>query len=376
MQIKTLITLQDAGMVFTAEAESLEERKDLVSVPIGSTVEVTGICLSEIDEEGKLKLLKLLLPPDQPLRLLEAPGWLTPQRLSFSLTFVFAVLLVTLASVLVISRKNAQLKVVVREKENAQRQLQRAHDELEGRVKERTEQLKLQITARQESELRFKAVLTERTRLAQELHDTLEQTFTGIALQMDTAARVAAQQPTEANYHLGLARTLVGQGQVEARRSVWDLRSRSLDQFDLPSVLTGSSRQLTDGTGIQAKVITQGRVRPLPDLIEDNLLRIAQEALTNAIKHSGGTTAAIELDYGAKNILMTVSDNGKGFSVENCAGPLDGHFGLLGISERVKRINGQIAINSAPGAGTTVRVEIPLAAEAEIQMPAFAVSNV
>jgi signal transduction histidine kinase len=117
-------------------------------------------------------------------------------------------------------------------------------------------------------------------------------------------------------------------------------------------------------------------VRPLPDLIEDNLLRIAQEALTNAIKHSGGTTAAIELDYGAKNILMTVSDNGKGFSVENCAGPLDGHFGLLGISERVKRINGQIAINSAPGAGTTVRVEIPLAAEAEIQMPAFAVSNV
>jgi signal transduction histidine kinase len=372
MQISTLLTLQEGGMIFTAEAESMTERQDLVSVGLGSMVEITGVCLSEIDEEGGLKLLKLLLPAGHPMRVLEAPGWLTPQRLSVSLAVVFAVLLVTLASVLMFSRNNAQLKVVVREKENAQRQLQSAHDELESRVKERGEQLKHQITARKESELRFKAVLTERTRLAQELHDTLEQTFTGIALQMDTAARLTEEEPKEANYHLGLARSLVGQGQIEARRSVWDLRSRSLEQFELPVILNTSCRQLTDGTAMQAEVITSGGARPLPDLIEDNLLRIAQEALTNAVKHSEGTHARIELDYGASNVLLTVTDNGKGFNTEDCAGPLEGHFGLLGISERVKRINGQVVIKGLPGGGTSIRVEIPLETEVEVELPTFA----
>jgi signal transduction histidine kinase len=84
-----------------------------------------------------------------------------------------------------VSKKNSTLKVVVREKEAAQHELQEAHDLLEERIKERTAQLKFQITARKESELQFKAVLTERTRLAQELHDTLEQSLTGIALQLE-----------------------------------------------------------------------------------------------------------------------------------------------------------------------------------------------
>jgi signal transduction histidine kinase len=236
--------------------------------------------------------------------------------------------------------------------------------------------LKLQITARKESELQFKAVLTERTRLAQELHDTLEQTLTGIALQMDTAAKLVETNSETANHHLELARNLVAQGQVEVRRSVWDLRSRALERFDLPKALTASSRQLTDGTGINVEVSAKGRVRPLPEIIEDNLLRIGQEALTNVIKHSGATAAKLELDYGAQNVVLQICDNGKGFCPEQCAGPLDGHFGLLGISERVKRIGAQLDITSAPEAGTSVRVQIPIEPEQQIQVSAFAGTNV
>lgn len=372
MQVTTTMTIQGEGMVFSAESETTEEPKQIVSVPLGSMVEVSGVCLSEIDPDGKLKLLKLLLLPSQPLRAIDIPSWFTPQHLSVSLAVVFSLSVLALSGMLVISKKNSQLKTLIREKEQAQKQLQTAHDNLEGRVKERTEQLKQQITARKESELQFKAVLSERTRLAQELHDTLEQTLTGIALQMDTATRLVDQSPDEASHHMKLARSLLRQGQLDIRRSVWDLRSRALEQFDLPSVLTASSRQLTDGTNVRVAVAAHGRVRPLPDVIEDNLLRIAQEALTNVIKHADATTAAIDLDYGVEDVLLKIKDDGKGFSSADHPGPEHGHFGLLGISERAKRINGEVTIESLPKSGTTIRVRIPLKPEQDIQLPELA----
>src|SRR5205814_1807750 len=94
--------------------------------------------------------------------------------------------------------------------------------------------------------------------------------------------------------------------------------------------------------------------------IEDNLLRMAQEALTNVIKHSAATLANIELHFGAQNIVLVIQDNGTGFNPNDCSGPSDGHFGLLGISERAKRLAGLFALTSAPGAGTSIRITIPL----------------
>ena len=230
----------------------------------------------------------------------------------------------------------------------------------EQRVKDRTEELKFQITARKESEVQYKAVLSERTRLAQEIHDTLEQTLTGIALQLDMSSKLFQAKPEDANHHLELACGLVAQSQVEVRRSVWDLRSRALEQFDLPGALVTSGKQLTDGTNIHFEVNAKGRVRPLSETIEENLLRIAQEALTNVIKHSEATSAAIDLDYGPRTVTMQVKDNGRGFQSENCAGPGDGHFGLLGISERAKRLGTEAVFESKPGLGTTLRVQITI----------------
>jgi signal transduction histidine kinase len=252
------------------------------------------------------------------------------------------------------------LKVSIREKEKARLELRQAHDQLEERVKERTAQLKLQISARKELELQSKATLAERTRLAQELHDTLEQSLTGVALQLDTTTKLFEKETDGARHHLELARNLVAESQMEVHRSVWNLRCRALEQFDLRGALLMSSQQITGGSSLRVEMKAQGRIRPLPETVEENLLRIAQEALTNVIKHSGATLTEIELDYGPKNVILQIKDNGKGFAVADCAGPQEGHFGLLGITERAKRLQGEITFSSAPNAGTTVRVRIPI----------------
>lgn len=357
---KTTLVLQTENVIFTAEAEGSESRAELASIPIGSTVQVSGICLKDIDRDGKMTSFRVLIGGPHDVLILRKPSWLTPQRLLAGLGILSVILLVIVSWTIMVSRKNSVLKFLIQEREKSQVELQRAHDLLEERVIERTEQLKFQITARKESEVQSKAVLTERTRLAQELHDTLEQSLTGIALQLETSAKLFNKNPGGANHHLDLARNLMSQSQVEVRRSIWDLRCRALEQFDLPGALRLSSRQIIDGTGIQVQVAAKGRVRPLPEIVEDNLLRIGQEALTNIIKHSEASLAKIDLDYGAQSIVLRIEDNGKGFAPEDRIGPHEGHFGLLGISERTKRLRGCVSFTSAPGKGTIVHVEIPL----------------
>jgi signal transduction histidine kinase len=371
LQVKTHLTLQADNLAFMAEMESNEEPAALVAIPLGSLIEVTGVCLSEIDEDGKLKVVKLLLPATYTVQVIERPGWLTPERVGVGLGIASVVLIAAAGWIVIGARRNVRLHRLVQEKQEAQRQLQVAHQRLEERVKERTEQLKQQITARKETELNFKAVLSERTRLAQELHDTLEQTLTGIALQMDTADRLVEAEPDAVSHHLGLARKLVGQGQSEVRRSVWDLRSRNPGETSLQEAIAKSCRQLTDGTGIEVLIRACGQTRRLPEVASDNLLRIAQEAVTNAIKHSGGTKVHILLDYLAETVALEAHDNGHGFSPEACPGPLTGHFGLLGISERVNRLGGKVAINSTAEIGTILRVEIP-SASVRSELPLFA----
>jgi signal transduction histidine kinase len=138
------------------------------------------------------------------------------------------------------------------------------------------------------------------------------------------------------------------------------LRSRELEEFDLSGALLISGNQIGDSAGVRVEVETKGNIHPLPEVIEENLLRIGQEAITNTVKHSGAKWVKIELEFNAKSVILEIKDSGKGFTPENCVGPNDGHFGLLGMSERAKRLGGQIAITSALGAGTAIRVELPI----------------
>jgi signal transduction histidine kinase len=361
--MRTILMLQSTSLVFTAEVETPAQEAELTGIPIGSSVEVSGVCLTESGDDGKMKSLQVLLPGSGSVRILARPSWFTPQRLLIGFGILACILIIIASWTVMVSKKNSVLNYLIQEREKAQVELQRAHDQLEARVKERTAELKFQITARKESELQFKAVLGERTRLAQELHDTLEQTLTGIALQLDTAARLFQRNPENAGDRLELARNLIRQSQVELRRSVWDLRCRALEQFDLPGALLRSGRQITYGTGIHFEVETKGQVRILPEVMEENLLRMGQEALTNVIKHSSANLASMELEFNSEKVILLVKDDGKGFVPENCIGPRDGHFGLLGMTERAKRLGGQVLISSVPGSGTSVRIEIPLSAQ-------------
>lgn len=358
--IQTTLVLQASNTVFAVEKETSEPNTMLTAIPIGSLVEARGICLLESSEDGRTKSFRLLLPTSHDVKIIEKPGWLTPTHLLASLVSVLVVLLGAVGWTIWVSQKNSVLKSLVDEKETAQRALQQAHDQLEERVKERTAQLKVEMTARKESELQFRAVLTERTRLAQELHDTLEQTLTGIALQQDLVANQFGRNPERASHHLKLARNLMRQSQADLHRSVWGLRSRADEEFNLGNALATSVRQITGDRGVRVETETVGEAVPLSEVTEENLLRIGQEAATNTVKHACAKWVKLELRYTPRQVTLQIRDDGRGFDPEHCTGPKDGHFGLLGIRERTERLGGAVEIVSAPGSGTTIRVMIPV----------------
>lgn len=366
--IKTVLVLQASNRVFTAQAETAEPSDTLNSIPLGSAVEVSGVCFLQSAEDGRIQSFQILLPAAYDVRVLSRPGWFTSEHLLYTLGVALIVILVGTSWTIMVTKRNSALKLLIHQRELDQKELQKAHDTLEERVKERTEQLKFQVSARKEAEVQFKATLAERTRLAKELHDTIEQTMTGITLQLNTVGKLFQQDPESAARHLGLIRNMVRLSRVDLRRSIWDLRSRELEQFDLYKALSLSATRIASNAGVRVEVETKGNVCPLPEVIEEALLRIGQEAVTNTVKHAEARCIRIELDFSQPHVVMEIRDDGKGFVPESSPGPNEGHFGLLGMSERAKRLGGQIAVTSAPGTGTVIRVEIPLL-RSETQQP-------
>src|SRR4029079_443381 len=143
-------------------------------------------------------------------------------------------------------------------------------------------------------------------------------------------------------------------GIAEARRYVWDLRSSALENNDLPTALSETARRLTSETPIQAQVEVNGTFRPLARLVEDNLLRIGQEAMNNAVKHAQAKRISVNLVFDARRVQLSVRDGGSGFDNQAASNGQDGHFGLVGMRERAEQIGGTLSINSSLGSGTEV----------------------
>ncbi len=271
-------------------------------------------------DDGKIKSIRLLLPTPLDVRVIKRPGWLTPQHMLASLTAVLVAMLGAIGWSIMVAKKNLILRSLVQEKEAAQDDLQHAHDQLEARVRERTAQLRVEMTARKESELQFRAVLTERLRLAQELHDTLEQSLTGIAVQQDLVANQLGKDTDRATHHLKLARNLMRQSQSDLRRSVWGLRSRSEEKFNLTSALLTSVRQMTMTRAFVWKWKRWGRRAIYRMWWRRIRLRIGQEAMTNIVKHSGARVVKFLLQFDPQTVVLQIEDNGKGFDRKRARG--------------------------------------------------------
>jgi two-component system NarL family sensor kinase len=204
----------------------------------------------------------------------------------------------------------------------------------------------------------------ERARLARDLHDTLTQGLTAIALHVEAA--MAALPPGRpdvdpARGQLTRALTVTRANLDEARRSLRELRGSPLAGRPLPEVLAALGRQVAADSGIRVHVDASSRVPLAPDLppeIEEALFRIAGEAVTNAQRHAGARDIEVALTATATRLRLIVSDNGHGFPVKRRG---DG-FGLEGMRERARVAGGRVVIRSRPGKGTEVLAELPLPA--------------
>jgi PAS domain S-box-containing protein len=201
------------------------------------------------------------------------------------------------------------------------------------------------------------SILEERNRMAREIHDTLAQAFTGILAQVGAAKQVLTDDVEATQAHLDSIEELARTGLVEARRSVVALRPQLLEEGSLQSALhrlVAQTRTAANDTTLYYEI--EGTVYALPIEVESNLLRIGQEALTNAMRHANADEIRVELRYDRDRVCLRVKDNGQGFGV-GCIPAAEG-FGLLGMSERAERIGAQLTIGSQPGQGTEIIVTV------------------
>ncbi|HEY9655314.1 MAG TPA: PAS domain-containing protein, partial [Crinalium sp.] len=201
------------------------------------------------------------------------------------------------------------------------------------------------------------SILEERNRMAREIHDTLAQAFTGILAQVGAAKQVLTDDVEAAQAHLDLIKELARTGLTEARRSVVALRPQLLEEGNLQSALHRLIAQIrTAAMDTTLYYEIEGAVYSLPTEVESNLLRIGQEALTNAIRHANADQIQVQLGYDRDQVCLRVRDNGQGFGVGSI--PSSEGFGLLGMSERAERIGAQLTIRSQPGQGTEIIVTV------------------
>jgi len=220
------------------------------------------------------------------------------------------------------------------------------------RVEARSKQLTDENMARLEAELRVQ----ERTRLAAELHDSFAQSLAGISMQVTAAELAQKSAPDDLPKCLTTVRRMLDSCRDEIRRCVWNLRAQVLENKDLIQALNNVVQPLRKEIAIDVQ--SQGKAFELSDQTTHALLRIAQELVTNAIRHGHATQITVEVKYFPDVLIMEVRDNGCGFNTEESKDARQGHFGLLGIRERVKRLQGEFTLLSYLGIGTTARVRL------------------
>lgn len=203
---------------------------------------------------------------------------------------------------------------------------------------------------------RLHGVMEERQRLADEMHDTLAQSFAGIGFQLQAIRNGIPGENTHVLNQLDLAASLVRHSHEEARRSIVTLRSESMGSEDVLSALEICAKRMVEGGVVGVVSEREGEQRPVPLRIVDALYRIGQEAIANAVRHANPTVLRIRLKYDQNHACLQIEDNGKGFAKSDEGLGL----GIRGMRRRARGISAKIEIHSTPGAGTCVQISAPL----------------
>jgi signal transduction histidine kinase len=219
--------------------------------------------------------------------------------------------------------------------------------------------------------MRLEERVSERTRIARDLHDTLLQGFISVSMQLHVAVdRLPEDSPAKP----GFARVLQLVGQVieEGRNAVRGFRTIDGEGQDLGEAFSKVQQEMSLKERIECRVIVEGQPRLLRPLIRDEVYSIGREALVNAFRHSRGSTIEVELEYSARELRVLVRDDGSGIDPEVLQSGRDGHWGMSGMRERAERIGAKLKVLSRAGSGTEVELRVPrgVAFESSLSSPA------
>jgi signal transduction histidine kinase len=201
------------------------------------------------------------------------------------------------------------------------------------------------------------ATIQERNRLAREIHDGLGHYLTAINIQIKAAQARMGQDPAQAKEALGNAQNLAQEALADVRRSISALRADPSTNRPLPETLE-SLLEETRSAGLEASLDVQGTPTPLPPQVDFTLYRAAQEGLTNVRKHAHASRVELCLSYGERAVSLRVQDNGSG-AASQADGDGAGGFGLTGLQERVDLLGGILMVETSPGRGFSLKVELP-----------------
>jgi len=337
--VKALTSGESQDGRFYLESDSFVIPVDASSVPsvfdvlkVGHGIEATGVCIMEGENWSpysafpQIRGMMLVVRTPDDIVVVSRPSWWTPGRLLAALGALLAVL----GGILF---WNLQLRSAVRRREGA---------------------LKREIFARVNSDMKMR----ERTNLSIELHDSLSQGLTGVSMEIDTAKRLA-DDPPEMIRHLGFAARSLKTCRDELRTCIYDLRSNALGDCDMDESIRRTLGPFVSNVELSIRFNVARSL--LSDNVTHNLLRIVRELVVNAVNHGHARTVRIAGSIDGAELSFSVRDDGDGFDPANCAGADQGHFGLQGVRERLKRLHGSLVFerNADRGMKAVVTVRLP-----------------
>ena len=199
----------------------------------------------------------------------------------------------------------------------------------------------------------------ERRRVARDIHDGPAQAIANIVFRAEVCERLIDTDTERAKFELKALREHIRNTLAEIRKIIFDLRPMALDDLGLAPTIRGVLDVFREEYGLFTEVAVIGKERRLESHVEIGIFRVVQEALNNIVKHAQASSAKVRIEFAAAGVTVLVEDDGKGFEMTEGELP-SGHYGIMGMRERMQLLNGKLSIKSAPRRGTRVMISVPL----------------